>query len=98
MDWTNVICPKCGLINDYTITEKSGQQVCRCNGCNFFLGNKPKEYYGTSNMIMPFGKYANIPIKEIEDVRYLEWLIENTKLSGVLHASIIDRINILNNL
>lgn len=41
MNWNEVICTKCGLINDYRIAPTNGQLVCYCNGCNKFLGCKP---------------------------------------------------------
>jgi uncharacterized protein (DUF3820 family) len=76
MDWNNVICKKCGLINDYTVTESGNQHVCKCNGCGHFLGNKPKEY-NYQTIRMPFGKYKDSLICDLEDVRYLEWVIDN---------------------
>jgi len=72
MNWNEVICPNCGLVNDYTITTKANNSVCTCNGCGKFLGNKPKD---TSGQTFPFGKYKGRLIKDvaIEDLPYLLW-------------------------
>ena len=72
MNWNEVICPSCGLVNDYTITEKANNSVCTCNGCGKFLGNKPKDITG---LRMPFGKYKNRLIADVakEDIPYLLW-------------------------
>ncbi len=72
MNWNEVICPNCGLVNDYTITEKANNNVCTCNGCKTFLGNKPK---GHDACRIPFGKYKDRLIHDIAltDVPYLLW-------------------------
>ena len=86
MDWNNVVCKQCGLINDYSIKEVSGQQVCNCNGRGYFLGNKPREYDYRS-IRMPFGKFKDCLICDIEDEKYLWWAYQNIKINGnVLRA------------
>lgn len=78
MNWNEVICPACGLVNDYTITEKANNSVCTCNGCDRFLGNKPKDISGQA---MPFGKYKGYLIKDValEDLPYLNWYYRECK-------------------
>lgn len=78
MDWNNVICPNCGLVNDYTITEKANNSVCTCNGCDNFLGNKPK---GSTQLRMPFGKYKGRLISDVAiiDIPYLLWYYRECK-------------------
>jgi uncharacterized Zn finger protein len=83
MDWTNVVCKDCGLINDYSVVEKSGQQVCNCNGCGFFLGNKPREYDYKSIKI-PFGQYKDTLVSECDDMQYLNWMLNKTNPKGNL--------------
>jgi len=92
MDWNNVTCVKCGSINDYTIKEVSGQQVCNC-GCGHFLGNKPREY--EYRLIrMPFGKYKDNLICDIEDLNYLKWAYENIKINGNVLKAIKFKIGV----
>lgn len=95
MNWNEVICPKCGLVNDYTITEKSNNSVCTCNGCDFFLGNKPKE---ANQLKMPFGKYKNILISDvaINDLPYLLWYYRECKdkLSNSIVKALKDLLKI----
>lgn len=71
----DVICKKCGLVNDYEIIVKSGQQTAWCNGCSGYLKNIPYE----AEAKMYFGKYAQAKISEINDLGYLEWAIDNIK-------------------
>lgn len=72
MNWKEVICPNCGLVNDYTIEQKANNNVCTCNGCGRFLGNKPKD---ANDQRIPFGKYKDRLIADIaiSDIPYLLW-------------------------
>jgi len=88
MDWNNISCSQCGLINDYSIEVKSGQQVCNCNGCGKFLGNKPYPFV-YEEMRMPFGKYDQELIHKIDDIQYLNWFYDNvTKCKGNVRAAL----------
>ena len=95
MNWNEVICPACGLVNDYTIKEKSNNSVCTCNGCGKFLGNKPKNF---DQVKMPFGKYKNKLVSDvlIEDYPYLQWFYKECKdkLSNSLLNAIKKALNI----
>lgn len=95
MNWNEVICPNCGLVNDYTITEKANNSVCTCNGCSRFLGNKPKDITG---LRMPFGKYKNRLIADVakDDIPYLLWYFRECqeKLSDNTVASLKFYLNI----
>lgn len=89
MNWSEVICSNCGLVNDYTIIEIGNQRVCHCNGCNNFLGNKPKESYNVKSIVMPFGKYKGQVISQVNDVPYFRWVLKNVPtLKGGLLAAI----------
>lgn len=87
-DWNNLSCTSCGLINDYTITEKNNQRVCTCNGCGRFLGNKPKDEYDVKNIMMPFGKYKGQYIIQINDLNYLRWVLKNVTIKGGVLAAV----------
>jgi len=93
MNWDEVICKKCGLVNDYTIQEKGGQNCCYCNGCDTFLGNKPKENYDFKSMTMPFGKYKGQYISQINDLNYFNWLLKNVELKGGILAAVKWKLN-----
>jgi uncharacterized protein (DUF3820 family) len=41
---------------------------------------------------LPFGKYKNTPIKEINDLPYLEWLFNQGRLDRPLSIRVLDRI------
>lgn len=82
MNWNEVICPVCGLVNNYNVTEKANNSVCTCNGCGKFLGNKPKTLTGQR---MPFGKHKGKLISDVAiiDYTYLLWFLKecHTKLN-----------------
>ena len=92
-DWKNVVCHNCGLINDYNITVKNSQQVCKCNGCDTYLGNKPRTDVVLRDMSLPFGKHKGKLVFEIDDNNYLLWLLNNTNISGSLKRSIELRVH-----
>jgi len=91
-DWDNLECHKCNSVNDYNVTEKNGQSVCRCNKCNTYLGSKPKTG-DVLSVIMPFGKYKGILVQDIDDKGYLEWVMDNVKISNTLGQSIQLRLD-----
>ena len=68
-----IICNKCGSINDYRTIMKSGQNTAWCNGCDSYIKNipqnKPKLY---------FGKYKGLFVHQMtlpEHRNYFNWLI-----------------------
>lgn len=73
----NVVCKNCGSINDFRTTLKSNQLTAWCNCCNAFIKNIP---YDQSPKLY-FGKYKGREIssmKDTEEIRYLQWLKEQT--------------------
>ena len=73
----NVICNKCGLINDYRIEIKANNHTAWCNGCGSYIKN-----IGYSKPALFFGKYAGREIESMttkDELQYLQWLIRNAK-------------------
>lgn len=69
-----VICLKCGLVNDYNIIIKGDQVTAWCNGCTKFIKNIPYK-----QPTIYFGKYKDRLISSLiskEEVQYLYWLKE----------------------
>jgi len=67
----DIICKNCGSVNDYT-TEHSGphlKAVCSCGAFIKFLPQEQPKIW--------FGKYVRTPIKDIIDLSYLNWLVDN---------------------
>jgi len=71
-------CNKCGLVDDYTISDRGVHKTAFCNGCGSYIKNvayQPPALY--------FGKYSGREIKSLtsdEEVRYLQWLTIQTWL------------------
>jgi hypothetical protein len=68
---SEIVCKKCGLIDDYFIVEKSGQQTCWCNGCTSFINNKMKDNFSP---IIYFGKFKGFHIEDVPKY-YLQWVL-----------------------
>ena len=90
----DVICTKCGLINDYK-TVKGGQDVLSayCNGCEEFIiilpDNRPI-------LIMPFGKHKGRKLEDLvekDEIQYLNWLVSQNWIESRLENSIKKHLN-----
>ncbi len=55
----DIICKKCGEVNNYRTELKSNNQVAYCNGCGAYIKNIP---YAEPALYV--GKYKGIPIKD----------------------------------
>ena len=83
-----IVCKNCGLVNDYRTEMKNGQNVAHCNGCGKYIKNIP--YNQTPKLY--FGKYKDRIISEIEDLNYLQWLVESGAVRANIKQAVIDRI------
>jgi len=75
MEMEDVICKNCGVINDCTLTNKSGQMVATCNNCGKYIKNVPY-----SEPALYFGKYSGKAINDYftpDEVNYLHWIRNN---------------------
>lgn len=85
---SEIVCTKCGSINDYRTVQKSNNLVAYCNGCGSFIKNiphdKPRLYVG---------KFKGIAIEEIQDLKYLQWAFNTLALSAKQKTAITDRIH-----
>lgn len=86
----DVICKKCGLVNDYSVKIKLPHHYAYCNGCSAFIKfvqhESPKFY---------FGKHKGTLISECTDVGYMEWAIGAGVVKGNIKAAIIHRLEML---
>jgi len=83
-----IVCKNCGSINDYRTEMKSGQNVAHCNSCGKYIKNIPYNPHPK----LYFGKYKDKLIKDIEDLNYLQWLIDSNVLKANTRQAVIDRI------
>ena len=90
----DIICVKCGVINDYKTIIKSNQKTAWCNSCGSYIKNIPHN----STIKLYFGKYKNREIRQMtseEEVNYLNWLLQSTvNISARLKNEIKDHLNI----
>ncbi len=85
-----VICKNCGLIGEYRTEKKENNLIAFCKGCNHFIQNLPY-----SPPSLHFGKYKGCIIQNIEDLGYLEWVLNNVRLSELNKAAVLKQINSL---
>jgi uncharacterized protein (DUF3820 family) len=69
----DVVCNRCGLVNDYTTREAGPHVSAVCNGCDRFIKHIPQD----KPFLLPFGKYKGTPLTDMvtdDQVKYLHWL------------------------
>lgn len=90
MDLTSdIVCKRCGTVNNYTVEIKSNNHCAYCNQCGGFIKNLP---YAEPSFY--FGRYKNIKVSDVDDVPYLQWFIDNIKdIKDTFREAIQDQIN-----
>lgn len=83
----DVICRKCGLVNDFMIKENGSHKTAFCNGCGAYI-----KHLAYQEPQFFFGKYKGTKISECDDKGYLEWVLENTRQSERYKTAIQERI------
>ena len=86
--------PNCNAINDYYTEMKSNNNVARCIKCDTFIKNIPQGNEPT----FFFGKYKGKKVKEVEDMSYLKWALQNLKLAAAMKDAIQKQITNFENL
>jgi len=82
----DLVCKKCGTINEYRTEKKSNNLVAYCTACGSYIKNIPY-----SKPQLHFGKYKGRLIEEMkhpEEVNYLHWVIKNAKINESLRIAI----------
>lgn len=88
----DIICLKCGSINDYWVKETDLHSTAYCN-CGAYIKHLPKG--NIEDLRMYIGKYKGKLITEIEDLNYLEWAIKNISFKDKYKTAITNRIDTL---
>lgn len=74
-----IVCNKCGTVNEYRTEKKSNNLVAYCTACDAYIKNLPY-----SEPALHFGKYNGSLIKDLntaEELNYLHWAYQNVKLT-----------------
>jgi hypothetical protein len=69
----DIICKRCGLVNDYYTVQVKMHIKAMCNECNKYIKFIPQE----QEVKLWFGKYKYRTIKSMvseEELNYLEWI------------------------
>ena len=83
-----IICQRCGSIDDYTIQKSGPHNSAYCNGCGYYIKHIQQN---NEIKIIPFGKYKGREIKTMlseEEVKYLQWFVAMPDLRDNVKASI----------
>jgi hypothetical protein len=78
-----IVCKRCGLMNDYRVEVSGPHQKAICNGCDQYIKFLPQikgEF--ADHSIMWFGKHKNKMLGDIP-TDYFRWCLEN--LSHINH-------------
>lgn len=88
MKTEDIVCKKCGLVNEYKVIDKNGQKTAWCNGCDAWIKNIPH-----AEPMMYFGKYKGAKIFEVTDRQYLQWCLEKGLFKGNIKDAVEKRIS-----
>jgi len=72
----DVICTRCGLVNDYKTVRNGNHLSAYCNSCNAYIKHLPQG----KPMIFYFGKYKGrelASLVEKDELAYLQWAYRN---------------------
>jgi len=72
----DIICQRCGNVNDYTVKKSGPHDSAYCNGCDNYIKHLPQN---NEIKIVPFGKYKGREISSMldgEEIRYLQWFAD----------------------
>lgn len=78
-----LFCKKCGQNCNVFIEVKSNNHCAYCSQCGGFIQNVP---YDEPRMY--FGRYKDMKIEDIDDKPYLQWVLDNTDVSGRIREAI----------
>jgi hypothetical protein len=88
-----LICTKCGCVNEYRTELKNNQNTAWCTCCGSFIKNIPY-----AKPALYFGKFKGRTIESMttkEEAQYLNWLITSDfKLNPSLEKHIRKHLNI----
>jgi hypothetical protein len=89
----DIICNRCGSINDYRVEERANNRMAYCNGCGMWIKNIP---HSIQPARLYFGKHKGRLISEMtsdDDLGYLRWVSENMKLPAKIREAINKQLN-----
>ncbi len=85
---SEVVCKKCGSVDDYR-TSNSGPHIrADCNGCGAFIKFLPqhaKQGGSARPSICYTGKYYGKPFSAITDLEWLRWCQANAPMKNTLY-------------
>lgn len=92
MENHNIKCTKCGS-SDYRIELRNIHKTAYCNSCDAYIKNLPQ---GLPQKLY-FGKFKERLINSMnkkEEISYLKWLLENTKVKpNALKEAIVSHLD-----
>ena len=90
-----VICQRCGTIDEYYTIQSGPHLKAICKHCDNYIKFLPQEKEPPK---FYFGKYVGKYVHEIDDISYLQWASTNMSLKQPMRDAIIKRITSLENL
>ena len=86
-----MICHRCQK-DVHPVYSKSGPHIrADCPVCQKYIKFIPLK--NKDEWVMPFGKYKDVKLKDINDRSYLEWLLENVEVGNRMRTLIEEKLN-----
>jgi len=93
MENLNLKCPKCGVENDYVITERGIHKTAYCNPCGSYIKNLPQG----KPFIFMFGKFKGTPLddmKSTDQINYLHWIL-SSDMNNTIKTKVVEHLKTL---
>ena len=86
-----MICNRCNK-DIRPVYSKSGPHIrADCPDCKKYIKFIPLK--NKEDWVMPFGKYKNVKLADIDDRPYLEWLLANVEVGNRMKTLIEEKLN-----
>lgn len=79
MEHSEIVCKKCGSVNNYRIEPRGIHRTACCNLCNSYIKHLPQG----KPITLFFGKYKERTIDSMvnkDEIEYLKWLSQKPDL------------------
>ncbi len=88
-------CPRCDKDVLPNLERRANNFVAECPECRRFIKNVPHTFLSINKepSMFHFGKYKGISVNECTDKMYLQWCIENVKMTSTMERDVKIRIN-----
>lgn len=75
----DIVCKKCGLVNDYIVKEQGPHKTAFCTSCDKYIKHLPT----SDGLTLFFGKYKGRKLSSLvskDEISWIEWALNNVEI------------------